>query len=188
MQIEPEIAFRNVELSPPIEKLILQGLDRLERLHPRLMACRIMVEMPNPRHRRGNLYHVRIDLTVPGSEIVVTRTPPEQRTHEELSRAIREAFSLARTQLRRRRQKDTGRVKTHEEPSMGRVLSLDPAGGFGYIGTPEGREIYFHRTGVPADGFDELEEGTRVRFSEEEVDGSPRAVSVVPTGSPHEVP
>jgi cold shock CspA family protein/ribosome-associated translation inhibitor RaiA len=188
MQVEPEIVFRNVESTPPVERLILQGLRQLEQVHPHIMACRIMVELPNPRRRRGNLYRVRLDVTVPGHEVVVNRNPPEHRTHEELTAATREAFSLARDRLRRQRERDAGQVKTHDVPPHGRVVSLDGAEGFGYIASSDGREVYFHRTGVPHDGFDGLDVGTEVRFIEEEVAGSPRAVSVTRIGHHHPSP
>ncbi len=76
MQVEPEIAYRNVDPTPALESQILRGLERLERSQPRIIACRIMVEVPHPRHVRGNLFRVRLDITGPGHEVVVSRDPP----------------------------------------------------------------------------------------------------------------
>jgi cold shock CspA family protein/ribosome-associated translation inhibitor RaiA len=180
MQIEPEVAYRNVNPTPAIENEILQGIESLEKAHPRITGCRIMVEVPHPRHTHGNLYRVRIDLTIPGREVVVSRDPPARRTREEPLRAIREAFELARMKLRERREKQTGRPRVAEAPLRGRVLSLGRIEGYGFIRPLEGGEIYFHRTGVPGDHFEELEVGSEVRFVEEEVEGELRAVSVVP--------
>jgi cold shock CspA family protein/ribosome-associated translation inhibitor RaiA len=180
MQIEPEIAFRNVEPTPPMESQILRGLAQLERIHPRITTCRIMVEIPHPRHIRGNLYRVRIDLTVPGREILVSRDPPARRTREEAGTAIREAFRLARSQLREHREREAGHPRVPEAPLRGRVISLEDGDGYGFLRSSEGEEIYFHRTGVPDDRFDDLEVGSEVRFVEEVVDGAIRAVSVIP--------
>jgi cold shock CspA family protein len=189
MQIEPEIAFRNVEPTPTMESQILRGLAQLERTHPRITTCRIMVEIPHPRHIRGNLYRVRIDLTVPGREILVSRDPPGRRTREEAGTAIREAFRLARSQLREQREGEAGHPRVPEAPLRGQVISLEDGDGYGFLRSSEGEEIYFHRTGVPDDRFDDLEVGSEVRFVEAEVDGAIRAVSVIPlkrrVPSPH---
>ncbi len=181
MQVEPEIAYRNVDPTPVLEGYILRGLERLERSHPEIIACRIMVEVPHPRHHKGNLYRVRLDLTVPGHEIVVSRRdPPARHAREEARIAIRDAFDLARGRLRKHRERESGRPAVTEAPLRGRVLSLSPADGYGFLRTPEGEEIYFHRTGVPHDRFDQLEEGSEVRYVEEEVDGQVRATGVIP--------
>jgi cold shock CspA family protein/ribosome-associated translation inhibitor RaiA len=182
MQIEPEIAYRNVEPTQPMENQILRGLAQLERTHPRIIACRIMVEIPHPRHVRGNLYRVRIDITVPGREIVVSRDPPARRTREEARTAIREAFDLARSQLREKRERDVGRPRVPQAPLRGQVISLEEGDDYGFIQSSEGDEVYFHRTGVPDGRFDDLEVGSEVRFVEEEVEGAIRAVSVFSVG------
>ncbi len=79
MQIDPEVAFRNVELTEPLKKQIRAGIRGLEDVFDRLTSCRIMVEQPDQRHRTGNLYHVRIDLTMAGNDVAVNRSPAEHR-------------------------------------------------------------------------------------------------------------
>ncbi len=180
MQVEPEIAFRNVDPTPAMEEQILRALERLERIHPRIIACRIMVEIPHPRHVKGNLYRVRLDITVPGHEIVVSRDPPARHTRETPRTAIREAFALARERLREQRERESGRPELTEAPLRGRICSLSDVDGYGFIRSTEGEEIYFHRTGVPDHRFDQLDVGMEVRFVEEEVNGAIRATSVVP--------
>ncbi len=180
MQVEPEIAYRNVEATSALENHILRGIDRLERTHPRIIACRIMVEIPHPRRVRGNLYRVRVDVTVPGHEIVVNRDPPARHTREAARTAIREAFDRVCSQLREHREREAGRPAVTEAPLRGRVLSLSETDGYGFLRSAEGEEIYFHRTGVPNDRFDQIEVGTDVRYVEEVVDGAIRATSVIP--------
>ena len=53
-----------------------------------------------------------------------------------------------------------------------------PEGGYGFIATPEGRELYFHRNSVLEPGFDQLEVGTEVRFDEEMGEQGPQATTV----------
>jgi cold shock CspA family protein/ribosome-associated translation inhibitor RaiA len=181
MQTEPQITFRHVEPNAAIEKKLLDEIDRLERLEDRLIACRIMVELPDRRHRKGNLYHVRIDLVMPGEEIVVDRHPPKHSADEDALIAIGEAFDAARKRLvqtKARRQPQD--VRHREEPPRGRVSRLVPEEDYGFIEAADGREIYFHRNAVASGGFDRLEIGTPVTFAEEDGEKGPQATIVHP--------
>ena len=136
-------------------------------------------------HHQGNLYHARIDITVPDSEIVVSRERDQHHAHEDAYVAIRDAFDAARRQLEdfsRRRQQN---VKTHETPPHGKVSQLLPEQDFGKIETPEGREIYFHKNSVLNASFDQLRIGTEVRFDEEQGDFGPQASTVKVIGKHH---
>ncbi len=104
MQIEPEIAFRNVTQTPAMERAIEDGIADLEEVEDRLTSCRVMVELPHRRHKTGNPYHVRIDLTLPGGEIVVSRAPTSTGADEAVA-AISEAFRTARMRLLERARK-----------------------------------------------------------------------------------
>lgn len=180
MQIEPEIAFRHVEPTEATEEQIREGIEVLEEMYDRLTSCRIMVELPDRRHRTGNLYHVRIHLTMPDNEIVVSRSPPEHSSHEDLSRAIGEAFDQAREQLIEHARRRRGDVKAHEEPGHGRVVRLFPD--YGFIDSADGLEVYFHRNSLVDGDFDGLEQGDEVRFAVEQGDKGPQASSVHLTG------
>jgi cold shock CspA family protein len=50
--------------------------------------------------------------------------------------------------------------------------------GYGFIATPEGREVYFHRNSVLGPGFDDCKLGDHVRFAEEQGALGPQASSV----------
>jgi CspA family cold shock protein len=50
--------------------------------------------------------------------------------------------------------------------------------GFGFIRDDGGREWFFHRTGVHGVGFEQLVEGQRVAFDEEQSTKGPRATNV----------
>jgi cold shock CspA family protein len=180
MQTEPEIAFRHVEPSEAVQQQIVDEIDRLDALDESLITCRVMVELGDRRHQTGNQYHVRIDLTRPGAEIVVDRRPPEHRAHEELAQAIGEAFEAARKRLLEDKERSRRDVKQHEEPPTGRVRTKFPELGYGFIEDRVGMEIYFHRNAVRAGSFDDLEEGTRVRFRVEQGEEGPQATFVEP--------
>jgi cold shock CspA family protein len=71
-----------------------------------------------------------------------------------------------------------GQVKRHESQAAGAVIRLDPSGGFGFLQSADGRELYFHRNSVLNDAFDRLSVGTRVAFAEEAGERGPQASTV----------
>jgi len=60
---------------------------------------------------------------------------------------------------------------------------LFPKQDYGFLETPDGREIYFHRNSVLHPGFDRLEIGTEVRFVEELGQEGPQASTVAIVGT-----
>lgn len=60
----------------------------------------------------------------------------------------------------------------------GRVQRLVRDKGFGFIKAEDGRELFFHRSGVDGGDFDALNEGHKVTFVEEPSAKGPRAGSV----------
>jgi cold shock CspA family protein len=76
-------------------------------------------------------------------------------------------------------------VKAHETSPHARVAKLFPEEGYGFLETPDGREVYFHRNSVKDSGFDRLEIGTEVRFAEESGEQGPQASAVIIVGKRH---
>ena len=181
-----EIAYRNVEPSEAVEKHVLRGLARLERVASDVVRCHVTLELRHPRHHKGNLYHVGVRLTLPGDELVVSRTPPRHRESETLVAAIGEAFDQARRRLLEARRVERGEIKVHQPQPHGRVTEISSDHGF--ITTAEGRSLYFHRNSVLGAAWDRLEEGSEVRFAEEAGEEGPQASSVAIVGKHHPVP
>jgi cold shock CspA family protein len=75
-----------------------------------------------------------------------------------------------------------GQVKQHEAPPIGTVVRLDRSGEFGFLESPDGREIYFHRNSVLDGGFSRLTVGARVAFAEAMGEKGPQASTVRPLG------
>jgi cold shock CspA family protein len=69
-------------------------------------------------------------------------------------------------------------VKTHEEPPVGRIIRIFPEQSYGFIITPDRREIYFHRNSVINDDFSSLKFGADVSFIEEQGKEGPQAARV----------
>ena len=185
MQLPLQITFRNMQPSAAVEAKIHEYVTKLDKFYNRIVSCRVVVEAPHRHHHEGNLYHIRIDLTVPGGESIVKRDPPEHQAHEDIYVAIRDAFSAARRKLQDYARKQRGDTKTHEVPPHGQVAALFPDEGYGFIETSDGREIYFHQNSLLGSVFSDLEIGSEVRFVEEEGDRGTQASTVRLIGKHH---
>ncbi len=114
MAANVRITFR--DLSPPqlAEERIRERVDRLARLHPRIIACRTVVEAPHRHRHKGKLYRVRIDVTLPGGELVVDRNAADKHAHEDFFVAVRDAFNAMEGKLRTYAARKKGRTRSHE--------------------------------------------------------------------------
>jgi cold shock CspA family protein len=185
MQIPLQITFRDIPPSEAVEARIRKEMDKLEQFNGRITSCRVVVEAPHRRHHKGRLYHLRIDLTLPGGELVVNREPSEKHSHEDVYVAVRDAFRAAQRELKRFGRKRRGEVKHHEAPAHGRVAKLFAQQGYGFIEAPAGRQVYFHQNAVPNEGFAKLEVGNEVRYVQVPGDEGPQASTVTPIGKHH---
>lgn len=187
MQQPLQITFRDIPHSDAVEANIREHAEKLDQFYNSIMSCRVMVEAPHGHHHQGTLYHVRIDLTVPGKELIANRAPSEHHAHEDVYVSIRDAFDAARRQLQDFKRQQEGHVKTHEVPAHGRVTELMPEEDYGRIQTPDDRNIYFHRNSLVHGNYDELELGSEVRFVEEAGEEGPQASTVYLEGTHHVV-
>ncbi len=185
MKLPLQITFRNMEPSEAVEANIREKAGKLDKFYDQIMGCRVVVEEHHQHHHKGKLFHIRIDLTVPDKELVVSREHDQDHAHEDVYVAIRDAFDAVRRQLEDYSRRRSQHVKTHETPPHGRISQLSPEEDFGKINTPDGREIYFHRHSVLNRDFDKLEIGTEVRFDEEQGDLGPQASTVKVVGKHH---
>ncbi len=178
MNLPLQIAFRNMPPSEAVERAIEKHMESLGRFSGRIMGCRVVVEARHHRHHQGNLFHIRIGMTVPGREIVVSREPALHQAHEDVYVAFRDAFEAVGRRLQDYERRHRRQVKAHDVPPRGRIAFLDYASGYGFIETPDGREIYFHRNSVLDADFDRLDVGELVRFHEEGGEKGPQASTV----------
>ena len=132
-----QITFRNMAPSEAIEKHVRDKAAKLESFCERIISCRVIVEAPHRHHHKGKAYQVRIDLSVPGREIVINRAPKrlsaakvgdgsesekdwvenhrpsKHGAHEDVYVAIRDAFNAAARKLQDHMRRLSS-VKTHE--------------------------------------------------------------------------
>ncbi len=162
MQLPLQITMREMDRSEALEAAIEEHAAKLEQFHPRITRCRVTVEQLGRHQQQGRQFSVKVDVRVPGKEIVATRDH-----HEDVYVALRDAFDAARRQLEEVAREVRGDVKTHPPTLRGRVARLLLDEGYGFIETDDGRELYFSRENVVAPPFEHLEAGMDVSFIEE---------------------
>lgn len=94
MQTPLQITFRDMPHSDALDTHIREKAQKLEQFFSGLIGCRVVLEQSGKHRQQGNPFNVRIDLTVPGSEIVVDR-----QENMDVYVALRDAFDAAKRQL-----------------------------------------------------------------------------------------
>lgn len=132
-----QITFRNMQPREPLEALIRERAAWLETFHPGIVGCRVVVEVPHRRRARGEHVRVRVELSLPGEDVVVSNEPTlhgalkavEEEVHRKdddieavrkyAEAAIREVFDTARRRIQDAARRQRGDVKTHQAPWSG---------------------------------------------------------------------
>jgi ribosome-associated translation inhibitor RaiA len=156
MEIPLQVTFRNMPRSKAVEASIRDKAAKLDTFYDRIMSCRVLVEAPHRHHHKGKAYQVRIDLTVPGGELVVNRAqkrldaaklkqqklsekvdkelieshePSKHAAHGDIYVAIRDAFNAAGRKLQNYTRRRRGKVKAHESMVQAEMAKLHPQEG-----------------------------------------------------------
>jgi ribosome-associated translation inhibitor RaiA len=95
MKIPLQVTFRNLDPTPGVARHVWKRARALEKFAGELMGCRVVIDVPHRRHREGRIFHVRIDLTLPGGDVVITRDPSVDHSHEDVVVAVDDAFDAA---------------------------------------------------------------------------------------------
>lgn len=182
MTTEAQTTFRGMDPSPAVEARIAEHVEKLHRYVDRIHRCHVTVEAPHKHQHKGILYSIRIVLTVPGKEIVITHERPNDPAHEDVYVALRDAFNAAARRLEDHTRIRRGKVKHHDGPLLGTVTKLFPIEGYGFFETPGALEVYFHENSVPGGAFSALEIGSMVRYvlADGEGEHGPQASTVEP--------
>lgn len=175
MQVPLQITLRNVTISDQLDSYIRDRAAKLDEICETIISCRVVLEEPHKHKQKGRLYHVSLELNIPGETIVVNREPDLHQAHQDKQVVVRDAFDAAQRQLRDVVNRQKGKVKTHEENPVGKIAALFPMEDYGRIMGADGAYVYFHRNSVKDREFNELEEGMKVAYSPEEGDDGPQA-------------
>ncbi|MDJ0387566.1 HPF/RaiA family ribosome-associated protein [Roseomonas sp. E05] len=177
-----EIAFHNMPSSSALEAEIRQGVDKLQKRYSHLIGCRVSVEALHQQHQTGNVYEVHIVLSVPGRDLAVSREPQrakERYANPDVRTSLRDAFKAAERQLesfKGKLREDT--TKPSAEAMAGQVTLIEPGQDHGFILTNTGTQLYFHRDSVTDGRFEDLRQGDRVHYVEEQGGAGPTATKI----------
>lgn len=109
METPLQISFHGVQHSDALNDAIHDKAYGLDRYYDRITNCRVVVELAGRHQHHGNEYVVRIDVKVPGSEIMVTH-----KHDEDPQVALRAAFDTIRRHLEDYARTQRGDVKHHD--------------------------------------------------------------------------
>jgi len=180
-----QISLRNLDRSEALEAKIREKVQKLGQFYPSINSCRVVVEQLHKHHRQGNHFHIRIDLKVPGHELIAGREPDLNRAYTDVYVSLRDTFKAMRRQLEDLVRHQKGLVKHHEEKPHGHITEISPDKTFGRIESTDGRWLYFHRNSLIGEDLDALQIGTPVYYVEEIGDEGPQASSVYLVGKHH---
>jgi ribosome-associated translation inhibitor RaiA len=129
-----------MKVSPALEQDARALASKLEKFYTGLIGCRVHIDVPHLRHARGNHVRVRVELAVPGEDIIVAHEIDrfgDARDREATSVrkaddvidvdlgdariAIARAFDSARRQLEDYARRQRGDVKSHPRASVPRA-------------------------------------------------------------------
>lgn len=116
MQTPVDIRFKDIPRSPALEAVIREQSDKLEQVCSDIISCRVTVEAPHKHQSKGRLYHVVVDVNVPGKEIVVSHAPEDNPAYQDPYLAVNNSFRAATRRLKNYAKIRRGKVKT---PNLG---------------------------------------------------------------------
>lgn len=183
MQRPLQISYKNLQISPALDALIRERAAALERLHSRIVGCRVVVEVP---HRGADSAKVPIGVTVevevPNRGLVVAKDVQERHEAKgDHTAPLNAAFDAVERQLEKINHVQHGDRKRHA--TAGRtamVVKLFPEQNHGFVELDNSTELYFTRNTVVSGSFDDLSVGMMVIVTPATSEGplGPQASSV----------
>jgi ribosomal subunit interface protein len=121
MKLPVQITFKGMDASPALEASARERVARLERFGAGIMGCRVAVEVLQKHSQQGRPIGVRIELTIPGRQLVVDRVE-----HEDAHVALREAFDGMKRQLQDASRQRRDQEKQHPRPLQAQATRPEP--------------------------------------------------------------
>lgn len=115
MDLPLTITFRDMDHSDAIETYVRRRAEKLAPFADKITTCQVVIEVPHRHKQSGRQYRVRIDVMVPGTELVVSHAADEDPSHQDAYAAIDHAFDQMTRRVedyvRRRRERSTTRTR-----------------------------------------------------------------------------
>jgi ribosomal subunit interface protein len=113
-KVQTQVTFRDVPVSDAVAAAAEKHAGKLTQHFDRINNCRVVVGLPHrSHHQQGAVYSVRVDVTVPGEEIVINREHRFDHAHEDVYVALHHAFDAMRRRLDDHSRRMRGEVKVH---------------------------------------------------------------------------
>lgn len=185
MQQPLEVAFHGLDSSQALHDFIHREAEKLARFGRTVTAARVSVERAQS-HGASDVDEVHVDLQVRGAHLFAKATVEHRHrldphgVYNAVARAMDKAVRQVDAQLAKRSGKPLPGAQ--EGPSTGHVTRLDRERRHGFVERADGPDLFFHEAVLKDGSFDELEEGTQVRFAVAEAEGAygPQARYVEP--------
>lgn len=170
--MELKIETRNVELRKGWQERIEEEKEKMVR-HYANFVLHLRVSIEATKHHKEGGFELKLVASVPNDTVVVSRKG------ENMNALLVEAFDVLSLQLKeilRKKRKDQKAMDAGVEVgSFGVVRKVSPFESYGFIVTPDEREIYFHENALKDIFLDQLIEGDEVIYGETVGDKGPQA-------------
>ncbi len=170
--MELKIETRNVELRKVWQERIEEEKEKMVR-HYANFVLHLRVSIEGTKHHKEGGFELKVVASVPNDTVVVSRKG------ESMNALLVEAFDVLSLQLkeilRKKRKDQKGMDAGVEVSSFGVVCKVSPFESYGFIATPDEREIYFHENALKDILLDQLIEGDEVMYGETIGDKGPQA-------------
>lgn len=96
-----DVVYRDFPESPAVTSVIEKYIEKIEKFgKSQIVSCHVVVSAPHRHQHKGKIYHIQIRMHVGKKDIIVDHEREQDHSHEEITVAIRDAFSAAERQLR----------------------------------------------------------------------------------------
>ena len=95
MKLPIQVQFHGMQASAVLESKAREHCAKLDTFAPDIMACRVVIDLEQKHQRQGRPVGVRIDLSLPGHELVSSHV-----VSEDAHVALGDAFDNVERQLR----------------------------------------------------------------------------------------
>jgi ribosome-associated translation inhibitor RaiA len=112
--IPVKITFRHMETSAAVETRVHELAAHLGVFSDRIQSCKVVVDSPHRHHHQGKVFAVKVQLELPGEDVVVDMERPQRDGHEDVYVVLRDAFDAAKRQLQQRMSSLRGDEKKRE--------------------------------------------------------------------------
>jgi cold shock CspA family protein/ribosome-associated translation inhibitor RaiA len=180
-----QITYKGIESSPAFDALIRERATGLERKHPRITGCRVVVDVPYRGSESAKVpLAVSVEVEIPNRSLVIGKDTQDRREMKDDHTAVlNNAFTAVERQLDKIADLQDQGVKRHEGiAANGMIVRLFPDQSYGFIEVDNSQELYFTRNAVASGAFDELQVGMMVQVTRATAEGpmGPQASSVRP--------